>query len=83
MLFFLDITENLISCGLSPAPPPSLTHVRITNGSIAQINYWPWVAALTKTSNAIIAKPEFKVPYCGGAVISSRYIITAGHCGVG
>jgi len=43
---------------------------RIVGGSIAEVNSYPWLAALQY-------RHKF---YCGGALISNRYILTAAHC---
>ena len=72
-----------MTCGISAAPPPTLTHVRITNGSISRIRNWPWVAALVEATTTEIQEPVVRKPYCGGAVISNKYILTAGHCAIG
>jgi len=45
-------------------------HQRITNGIIAAPCQFPWQAAL------LIDQTNF----CGGSLISSRWILTAAHC---
>jgi len=44
---------------------------RIVGGQEAQVNEWPWQAALMLGSNG---------PFCGGSLIADRYILTAAHC---
>merc|ERR1712055_604457 len=44
---------------------------RIVGGEQAQVNEWPWQAALMLGSNG---------PFCGGSLISDRYVLTAAHC---
>lgn len=82
---FYLIVIRLLKCGISSAPPPTLTHVRITNGSKSEKHDWPWAVALVKTkkdNSAVRFQREtnLNAPYCSGAVISKRYILTAGHC---
>ena len=79
---FLAAVEAL-TCGASPAPQPALTQVRITNGTLTHIKNWPWVAALFKSTNMNPKGTRLKEPYCGGTLISKRYILTAGHCAIG
>ena len=43
---------------------------RIVGGDIAQAGSWPWMAALSYLG-------EFM---CGAALISDRFLLTAGHC---
>ncbi|XP_066978134.1 trypsin-1-like [Macrobrachium rosenbergii] len=43
---------------------------RIVGGNDAEINEWPWQAALMKGSDQ----------FCGGSLINDRYILTAAHC---
>ena len=80
--YFLPSVEAL-TCGASPAPQPALTQVRITNGTLSHIKNWPWVAALFKSTNINPKGTRLKEPYCGGTLISKRYILTAGHCAIG
>ena len=46
---------------------------QIVGGSEAQMNTWPWQAALDITSG----QTEF---FCGGTLISPNKIVTAAHC---
>ncbi|ODM92213.1 Coagulation factor X, partial [Orchesella cincta] len=45
---------------------------RIVGGEDAKFNEFPWQAA--------IVKPGTRIPFCGGTLINSRYILTATHC---
>lgn len=38
-------------------------------------NYWPWHAAIFHTKNQTVLKYK-----CGGTLINSNSIVTAGHC---
>ncbi|XP_068203991.1 trypsin-1-like [Palaemon carinicauda] len=43
---------------------------RIVGGNDAQINEWPWQAAIM----------DGRKQFCGGSLINDRYILTAAHC---
>merc|ERR1719312_1253036 len=45
---------------------------RIIGGVETEINEYPWQVALTK--------PESKLPFCGGSLISDQWVLTAAHC---
>ena len=47
---------------------------RIINGEEAIPNEFPWMAALVEKGG--------HTPFCGGAIISTKHVITAGHCTV-
>ncbi|KAL7644133.1 UNVERIFIED_CONTAM: hypothetical protein RMT77_004957 [Armadillidium vulgare] len=49
---------------------------KIINGAPAPIGAYPWIAALGYTEPGR-SKPSFK---CAGAIINSRYVLTAAHC---
>ncbi|KAK8756989.1 hypothetical protein V5799_000309 [Amblyomma americanum] len=61
-----ELQEIRTTCG-TPA-----VHKRIIGGNEAEPNKWAWMAALMRR--------ETGEHYCGGALISNRYVITAAHC---
>ena len=45
---------------------------RIVGGEKAEKNEFPWLVALVMKGT--------RIPFCGGSLINSRYILTAAHC---
>ncbi|XP_023211840.1 limulus clotting factor C-like [Centruroides sculpturatus] len=54
-------------CGISADKVPS-----IINGTKASLGEWPWQVALAYTGSAFI--------FCGGTLLSEKWIVTAAHC---
>ncbi|XP_011176673.1 proclotting enzyme isoform X2 [Zeugodacus cucurbitae] len=54
-------------CGLTTKQFP-----RITGGRPAEPDEWPWMAALIR--------PGLPYVWCGGALVTDRHVLTAGHC---
>lgn len=61
-----ELLELRQTCGIP------VLHKRIIGGREADPNKWAWMAALLRR--------ETGEHYCGGALISTRYVITAAHC---
>jgi uncharacterized protein YxeA len=64
----IKLKFNSESCG------PPLIAQRVGHGEIAQLNQFPWVAALFYSSNGT------SIFGCGGSLISENLILTAAHC---
>ncbi|XP_067144916.1 clotting factor C-like [Centruroides vittatus] len=54
-------------CGISADKVPS-----IINGTKASLGEWPWQVALAYSGSAFI--------FCGGTLLSEKWIVTAAHC---
>ncbi|XP_050033992.2 uncharacterized protein [Dermacentor andersoni] len=61
-----ELQQMRPSCGIP------VLHKRIIGGNEANPNKWAWMAALLRRETGEL--------YCGGALISNRYVITAAHC---
>jgi len=68
--------EPEVRCGVRREVAACLERVRIVGGDEAGCNEWPWqVGLLTRDGEAINSDP-----WCGGALVNSRHIVTAAHC---
>ena len=50
------------------------SQTRIVGGRPADIDEWPWLAALVRPSTTSSGQ------YCGAALIDERHVLTAAHC---
>jgi len=65
-----------VRCGERREVASCLERVRIVGGGEAGCNEWPWqVGLLTRDGWGINSDP-----FCGGALINNRHIVTAAHC---
>ncbi|OQR76762.1 trypsin-7-like [Tropilaelaps mercedesae] len=64
-----QIKKYQATCGLS-------IKSRIVGGEVANKELWSWIAALMRVDKRTNQTEQF----CGGVVISNRYVVTAAHC---
>ncbi|XP_055349439.1 ovochymase-1-like [Paramacrobiotus metropolitanus] len=57
-------------CGIPPIPP-DLNLTRIVGGAECIPHSWPWQVAFLSSSGS---------QFCGGSLISDRWVMTAAHC---
>jgi len=60
----------LVVCALLAAPALASRLPYIVNGKDAMVGAWPWQASLQQGGSH----------FCGGAVISDQWVLTAAHC---
>ncbi|KYQ50711.1 Proclotting enzyme, partial [Trachymyrmex zeteki] len=74
--------EEITNTQYGPLHPPycgysNATLNKIVGGIPAKLGAWPWITALGYTNSKNPNVPKW---LCGGALISSRHVLTAGHC---
>ena len=53
---------------------------RIVGGNAADPGEWPWQVLLQWENGTAIYKRMSNWSYCGGAILSKHFILTAAHC---
>jgi len=63
--------DESCECGVAPKPKKHGGLWRVVNGDEAALGSHPWAVSLEQESGAY---------FCGGSIISNKYIVTAAHC---
>ncbi|XP_049825228.1 brachyurin-like isoform X2 [Aethina tumida] len=72
ILFFIGVASSEVHYGPNEKETPQ--RVRIIGGQEAEVNQYPWQVALSITS------ANGNEYFCGGSLISEKWILTAAHC---
>lgn len=75
-LIFVVVFTGLMNSGLMAEPLQVVSKIpKILNGTETDISKWPWMVALVRSGFSVIDGQ-----FCGGTLISDRWILTAAHC---
>ncbi|XP_074140804.1 chymotrypsinogen B-like [Sminthopsis crassicaudata] len=72
LLSCLAFVAAISGCGVPAIEPDLNDMLRIANGKDAVPGSWPWQVSLQRKGGH----------FCGGSIISNKWVVTAAHCGV-
>ena len=87
LLISFNITD--LDCGIKPNEKKKRSEIkrkkgtvakRIVGGNAADPGEWPWQVLLQWENGTAIYKRMSNWSYCGGAILSKHFILTAAHC---
>ena len=87
LISFIYIAD--LDCGIKPDENKMRSRInhkrgtvakRIVGGNAADPGEWPWQVLLQWENGTAIYKRYSNLSYCGGAILSKHFILTAAHC---
>src|SRR5215470_3086749 len=79
----LLLAGMLLGALVAPAAANADVQPKIVGGSAASIAQYPWQAAVVYSPSRYPGYDAHQRQFCGGSLITTRIVITAGHCAVG
>jgi secreted trypsin-like serine protease len=80
----LALLGALVGCTVLPATASAQTdgsvQPRIVGGTTASVSTYPWQAAVDYSTAQSPNKNAHQRQFCGGSLLTSRIVVTAGHC---
>ena len=86
----ISFTSNVdLDCGNKPGENEKRARInhkreaaakRIVGGQFADPGEWPWQVLLQWENGTAIYEARHNKTFCGGAILSKRFILTAAHC---
>ena len=86
----ISFTSNVdLDCGNKPGENEKKARInhkrgtaakRIVGGQFADPGEWPWQVLLQWENGTAIYKQLHNKSFCGGAILSKHFILTAAHC---
>lgn len=70
----------LLAPASAPAQSGGSVQPKIVGGSTSSVSAYPWQAAVVYSSAQLPGRNAHQRQFCGGSLLTSRIVITAGHC---
>ena len=70
----------LLAPASAPAGSGGSVQPKVVGGSTASVSTYPWQAAVVYSTAQSPGKNAHQRQFCGGSLLTSRIVMTAGHC---